>query len=619
MRMKSLDEAKGGKTRMLYILTALGCIGGLLFGYDTGIISGALVLITSDFNLTDMEQTFVVSLTVVGALVSSIFAGSAGDAFGRKPVVLASSMAFIIGAAMMALTNSIIILYIGRFIVGLGVGTASLIVPVYLAECAPAEHRGQLVACVNVCVTGGQLLACIVAGLFSEVENGWRYMLGLAGIPAILQLIGFGLWVPESPRYLIQAGYTDVGSMALRKLRETLDVHEELSEILKALRNEEEALWREAATDHDDDHTTAISTSISNTANGNGNSKSNVNDNAAMSESNAPMSRYVHVNQDSSPSTLLSSPSSWNSEISDISYTRYAKPTQWRLLRKTTTSRALLLGCLLQAGQQFAGINTVMYFGATIFTLGGSSHTTAIWLTVGLSACNFIGSSNSFYLQDKLGRRMLTTLSMCGVSLSLCLIAGMFYLTEKARHDSSNSTKNNINTSSVSASTWIIFSSICMYLIIFASGMGSTPWTVCAEIYPTSVRGAAVSITTSMNWVSTLIMSSTFLSTVKILTEGGAFLAYAGISFAFFVFYHYYLPETKSVTLENIPRLFQDDKWGKQHVYNSSCFPCWSREGALADLESFAGGEKNDQKSSPQQLAREFSYTHFGADVDVET
>lgn len=533
---------------MIYLLTALGCIGGLLFGYDTGIISGALLLIDAEYNLTQVEESLVVSLCVAGALISSMFAGTVGDAFGRKPVVIASSIAFIVGAALMALSRDFHLLLVGRFIVGLGVGSASLIVPVYLAECAPTEHRGQLVACVNMSVCLGQLLACIVAGLFSGSKDGWRWMLGLAGVPAVLQLVGFWLWVPESPRYLIQVGNTDLGSLALRKLRNAIDVRQELNDILTSVRNEEAVLAREAQSIHCmDTSSSSLTHTYGDTPNPVGYIVGSVDRLPSQGAENdqGTEDRHSHEGQRISRSKI---------ELS-----------VWKRLQKITTARALIVGCMLQSGQQVGGINTVMYFGATIFTLGGSSHITAIWLTVGLSFCNFIGSCISFYLQDRVGRRLLTLLSMGGVSLSLLIIAAAFFFTDKARAEAGQSSDGHI-----SSSVWLIFFSICLYLVLFASGMGSTPWTVCSEIYPTSVRGVSTSITTSVNWTSNFIMSMSFLSIVSAFTEEGAFLLYSLLSFCFFVFFYKYLPETKEVPLENIPRLFFDDKWGKQrHCYSS--------------------------------------------------
>jgi hypothetical protein len=193
-------------------------------------------------------------------------------------------------------------------------------------------------------------------------------MLGLAGVPAVLQLLGFWLCVPESPRFLIQAGNTDLGSLALRKLRNAMDVRQELNDILTSVRNEEAALAREAQSINWMDISSSRLTETSAAHN--------------------PLG-YIVGSVDRSPSKGTGHDYGGTEDRSShggesVSRTKI-KPSVWKRLQKITTARALIVGCMLQSGQQIGGINTVTYFGATIFTLGGSSHVTAIWLTVGLS------------------------------------------------------------------------------------------------------------------------------------------------------------------------------------------------------------------------------------------
>jgi SP family myo-inositol transporter-like MFS transporter 13 len=200
------------------MLTFLSCIGGFLFGYDTGIISGALLLLTDKFDLNEWEQEMVVSLTVVGALIAAAAGGALIDRFGRRRTILASSLLFGAGALMMAATPNLAGLYAGRFLIGLGVGSGSMAVPVYMSEVADTEVRGTLLTCINVAITMGQFVACLVAGAFSYVSDGWRYMLGLALLPAVVQFIGM-LYMPESPRWLVEQGRGAEALSALRQLR----------------------------------------------------------------------------------------------------------------------------------------------------------------------------------------------------------------------------------------------------------------------------------------------------------------------------------------------------------------------------------------------------------------
>jgi SP family myo-inositol transporter-like MFS transporter 13 len=550
----------GDSTWMLIYLTVLASIGGLLFGYDTGIISGALVELGTDFNLRDVDEELVVSLTVAGALCSALSSGYAGDKLGRKPVVLISSVLFTIGAIAMGLARNISDLLIGRFVVGLGVGSASMIVPVYLAECAPAAHRGAIVTCMNVALTFGQLLACLIAGIFSTTPEGWRYMLGIAAVPAIIQLIGVAFFVPESPRYLVSTGLVDKARDALVALRGTgTGIEHELRDICEALDNERAAILREVG---------------SSDGSGGGNGIEN-NDDYSLS-THQLLSPLSSSSSSSSPSPppppspspeagagagALSSPNDKNRE------TREAvalSVNPWSLLRITSNSRALFLGCMVQFGQQFGGINTVMYYGASIFTLAGASRVTAIWLSLGLASFNFTGTCIGFYLSDRLGRRPLAIGSMFLVSASLASIGLAFLFTQSTRDRLAQEADDVSSSSEIVPALWIIFAATCTYLVVFAAGMGCMPWTICAEIFPLSIRSVATSITTTANWTANLAMSMTFLSLTTALTTQGAFGVYTLVSFAFACFYYRYLPETRGVALEDTPLLFSDAMWGKQ-------------------------------------------------------
>lgn len=168
--------------------------------------------------LEEWEKELVVSLTVVGALVSAAAGGYFIDLYGRKPVILASSLLFGVGAVVMSTTPNLALLMVGRFLVGLGVGSGSMAVPVYMSEVADTEVRGSLLTCINVAITFGQFVSCLIAGGFSYVPDGWRFMLGLAAVPALAQFIGF-LYMPESPRWLVEKGRLKEALCALERIR----------------------------------------------------------------------------------------------------------------------------------------------------------------------------------------------------------------------------------------------------------------------------------------------------------------------------------------------------------------------------------------------------------------
>ncbi|POM68383.1 Inositol transporter [Phytophthora palmivora] len=505
----------------LYLLTLCASIGGFLFGYDTGVISGALVLLQSPqgFALSDVQSEAVVAAAVGGAIAGAALCGIGNDKLGRRPVILISSALFTVGAGIMAIAGTFVELLAGRLIVGVGIGCASTTVPLYIAEVSPPQIRGRLVSLNSALITGGQFFASVLDALLADTEGGWRYMLGLAAVPAIVQFVGF-LMLPESPRYLVSKGKEDEARATLLKIRGEEEIEFELEHIKAELQG------------------------------------------SKLEEANI-----------------------------------------WEDLRSPPIIRALTLGCFLQCLQQLCGINTVMYYGATIIQMAGFTNpTTAIWLSALVSFSNFIFTFVGIYLVERAGRRLLTLGSLAGVFLSLVALGGSFYAAEKgsvevkgigacagistcfdcvanalcgfcsnmgadlcmpgsatspslgfcSRSDwTFDSCPNQSNEAS-----WAILIAMFLYLAFFASGMGCMPWTINAEIYPLRVRSFALSISTSVNWVSNLLVSFTFLSTINALAPYGAFWLYAIVSLFGFAFLWKALPETKGMKLEEIQQVF---------------------------------------------------------------
>lgn len=160
----------------VYWMAILSAVGGFLFGYDTGIVSGSMIIIRKQFHLNDIWIELIVSITIATAWLFSSVAGYFTDKFGRKPVILTASSVFTIGAIIMGVAGDQWILFIGRSIVGIGIGLASMVVPMYIAEVAPEHVRGSLVTLNNCFITGGQLVAAISAYLFKFLPDhiSWR-------------------------------------------------------------------------------------------------------------------------------------------------------------------------------------------------------------------------------------------------------------------------------------------------------------------------------------------------------------------------------------------------------------------------------------------------------------
>ena len=420
------------------------------------------------------------------------------ERLGRKVTILAASVVFTVGAAVMGASSSKEVLMVGRATVGAGIGLASMTVPIYIAESAPTRFRGTLVVCNIVFTTFGQFVAGCVCGAFSGLRpHGWKYMLGLAGVPSAIQFVGFA-FMPESPRWLASRGRYDQARSVLVKIRGSdQDVEDELRDIRTSIEAEETS-----------DNSSAVV----------------------------------------------------------------------RMLKTPSARRALLLACLLQMFQQIAGINTVMYYSAKIITMTGvSDPTTAIWMSAGVASINFLCTFIGLYLVERAGRRKLVLFSLLGTVLALLVLGVGFQVADmdtpkvNLHNDSlcghfedcsscTYSTKcgfcykldaEDLEASCVQISAdsgefaasgrcaksviteafhfapddcpsdyaWVVIVGLCLYLFCFASGMGSMPWTINSEIFPTWARGTGQSLATSTNWMFNLVVSMTFLSLTEVITK----------------------------------------------------------------------------------------------------
>ena len=235
-------DTKGPHTSRLGIIAVVATFGGLLFGYDTGVVNGALEPLTQDFGLTPRTEGLVVSFLTIGAAFGAVVGGRLSDAFGRRSNILLLAMFFIVGTLACALAPNWQFLAGARFFLGLAVGAASTTVPVYLAELAPFERRGSLVTRNEVMIVVGQFAAfvinAIIFNVWGEHPGVWRYMLAVAVLPAIALLIGM-LFLPESPRWLISKHRDDQAFEVLKQVRSTARAEAEMKEV-ELLAEEEE-------------------------------------------------------------------------------------------------------------------------------------------------------------------------------------------------------------------------------------------------------------------------------------------------------------------------------------------------------------------------------------------
>lgn len=237
------DDAR----RNVIMTAAIAGLGGLLFGYDTGIIASAMLFIRSDLGLSSFEQGLVVAAVPVGAAFGALLAGPLSDKRGRRLVIIVSAFVFIAGALVSAAADSVAVLTISRIVIGVAIGFASATAPVYISEVAPPEIRGRLVTMFQLAVTIGILVAYVV-GLAFEPNGEWRWMLGLGALPALL-LAGGMIKMPRSPRWLLMTGQDYEARAVLAKIRgpNQHEIDVEVDEI-KAQVGEEPGRWSELGT-----------------------------------------------------------------------------------------------------------------------------------------------------------------------------------------------------------------------------------------------------------------------------------------------------------------------------------------------------------------------------------
>ncbi|KAB8670378.1 hypothetical protein FH972_026291 [Carpinus fangiana] len=522
----------------VWTLTFAAGVSGLLFGYDTGVISSTLISIGTSLShrtLTTLDKSLITSATSFFALLVSPITGVLADALGRKRVIVIASGLFIVGAILQCIATTVTLMIVGRSVVGLAVGSASFVVPLYISELAPAPFRGRLVTVASLFITGGQVVAYVVGWLFSDVNSGWRWMVGLGAAPAILQLCLLGM-MPETPRWLVKVGRRE---QAERVLRHVYGLHSDGAEKLVQgvlLRVQREVIEEEEAS---------------------------VTRRAFPSRVPVKAARIVD---------------------------RFRE-----LLTVGPNRRALTIACMLQGAQQLCGFNSLMYFSATIFAYAGYTHPTTPSLTV---ACtNFLFTLVAFAAIDRLGRRRILLLSIpvMAVGMVFCSIAFSHIKSSTAAADADRSelaseaagviaaikaaaaqaaaasgkTFNPAAEADVgsAAGSWptILLLATALYVASYALGLGCVPWQQ-SELFALSVRSIGSGLATATNWGANTIVGLTFLPLIDAFGTSGAFALYAGVCVASWFCVWAIYPETMGLGLEEVKDLLEKDFGVKKSV-----------------------------------------------------
>jgi MFS family permease len=526
-----------------WVLIMSAALGGFLFGYDTAIVNGGLFEMKRSFDIsgTSWIAGFIVSSAIIGAVLGAFIGGVIANSHGRKRSLTIADMAFIAGSIIIAAAPNIPVVIVGRIVLGVGIGMASIVVPMYLAELTRPEIRGPAVTANNFCITGAQMLAAIVAVIFVYAENsdssnpwGWRAMFGLAAIPAGLQL-ALVRRLPESPSWLALRGApaVDVAWAAARAGIE-MPTGGPLAS-------------RGGSLQYDESTHLLDGTAKPPSASDGQQQPGSTGDAGAASPAPSVSSiclQEVAANEATTTSSPAATPppASATSDTVDPLDAALVPPASLLELFKTRSLHGrIAIGVSLQLFQQLCGINTVMYYSSTILQHAGyKGDRDPIVFSVPLAATNAFATLIAFYAVERHGRRPLMLVSLVGCAIFLAAFAAVAFAfpSDDPPHG---------------AAIGFIFCLIG-YLAMFAPGMGATPWVVNSEIYPLRFRSSATSVATMANWISNAAVSQLFPVVIGWIGIGGTFLVLVGMCVAAFACIWWILPETKGLSLEQLER-----------------------------------------------------------------
>jgi len=454
------EDSEQTNTNFVIRVCLVAALGGLLFGYDTAVISGAIGFLRTKFDLDATQMGWAASSALVGCILGCIFAGVLSDWMGRKKTLILAAILFTISAVGSAVPRSFTEFIIFRMIGGIGVGSASMLSPLYIAEISPATIRGKMVSYNQFAIVFGMLVVYFVnyfivaqGNEIWNVQSGWRWMFGSEALPAII-FLGFLLFVPESPRWLIKKKRTSEALFILSRVTNEEHAKNELTEIEDAIAHED----------------------------------------ASIKQLLLPGMKIV-----------------------------------------------LIIGIVLAVLQQVTGINVFLYYAPEIFKKLGTGTNTALFQTIIVGSVNLTFTVVAIKTVDRLGRKPLMMIGSFGMGICLMGLGLAAYFQQTAM--------------------WILIF-VLGYIACFALSVGPVVWVILSEIFPTRIRGRAMSIATICLWAANWIVSQTFpmLDENEWLVEnfhhGFSFWLYGSLCFVLILFVWKVVPETKGKSLEEIERFW---------------------------------------------------------------
>jgi MFS transporter, SP family, xylose:H+ symportor len=435
--------------------TLIAALGGLLFGFDTAVISGTTEQLKSVYQLGGFSLGFTVASALIGTIFGAMAVGRPSDVYGRRAVLFAIALFYVVSGVGSGLAWDWHAFLFFRFVGGIGIGAASVVSPMYIAEISPAALRGRLVAVTQFNIVLGILLAFlsnyVIAGLGLGAAD-WRWMVGVSAFPAAAFFFLLFL-TPESPRWLMAHG------------RET-----QARAVMSRLGVGVAEVEREIA---------AIGGSL------------------------------------------------------DLEHHSLAEPLFQKAYRQP-----ILLVVAIAAFNQFSGINALMYYAPTIFSMAGAAKGSALLQSVIVGGTNLVFTMAAMALIDHFGRRRLMLVGSIGYVVSLSATAWAFYT---------------YGTAFTPTGSAIVLASLLLFIAAHAFGQGAVIWVFIGEIFPNRVRARGQALGSLTHWVMAAAISWTF-PMIADVSGGHAFAFYALMMVGQLVWVLRVMPETKGVPLEEIQK-----------------------------------------------------------------
>ena len=447
-------------------ITLVSAMGGLLFGYDYVVIGGAKPFYERFFDIAQSPylQGWAMSSALIGCLFGAMISGYLTDRFGRKIPLIGAAALFTIAAIGTGAANQFTMFIIFRLIGGLGIGLASALSPMYIAEISPASMRGRLVSVNQLTIVVGilaaQIINYLIADKFQEgatgdtilqswnVQSGWRWMFWAGTVPAVLFFL-LAFLIPESPRFLGKSGKWEAALRILERIGGREYAIQEKNNIAETLKGTQPKV-------------------------------------------------------------------------------------EWKALTNKKIRPVLVLGIVLAIFQQWCGINVIFNYAEEIFTSAGYSVNDMLFNIVITGTVNLIFTLLAMRMVDSWGRRKLMLLGSVGLAVIYFMLGTSYFLELKGL---------------------AILILVMVAIATYAMTLAPITWVILSEIFPNSIRGAAMAIATTALWIACFVLTYTFPILNKLLNASGTFWLYAFICLSGFLFIWKKLPETKGKSLEEIERM----------------------------------------------------------------